>query len=121
LYCLPHASSTSIRNVHGIATRLRSLPYRSRSCERTTQLHQLRSRQGAALALREDLEVVDQIVEVGGAEAGPARHLFMERIARRVDAGDDGGLDRLPVEGGMAAGPERVLVPLGVRQSPVGH
>src|SRR5207302_1111269 len=44
----------------------------------------------------------------------------MECVACRVDAGDDGRLDRLPVEGGMAAVPEPVLVPVGVCQSCVG-
>src|SRR5207245_9028403 len=71
------------------------------------------------LALREDLEVVNQILEIGGTETGPARHLFVERVASGINASDDGRLDRFPVEGWMAAVHELVLMPLGIREGGV--
>src|SRR2546428_3905401 len=71
------------------------------------------------LALREDLEVVNQILEIGGTQTRPARHLFVERVACGINASDDGRLDRFPVEGWMAAVHELVLMPLGIREGGV--
>src|SRR2546428_13422486 len=71
------------------------------------------------LALREDLEVVNQILEIGGTQTRPARHLFVERGACGINASDDGRLDRFPVEGWMPAGPELGLLPLGIREGGV--
>src|SRR5438445_12826565 len=71
------------------------------------------------LALREDLEVVNQILEIGGTQTRPARHLFVERVACGINASDDGRLDRFPVEGWMAAVYELVLMLLGLREGGV--
>src|SRR5438128_10114108 len=71
------------------------------------------------LALREDLEVVNQILEIGGTQTRPARHLFVERVACGINASDDGRLDRFPVEGWMAAVHDLVLMPLAIREGGV--
>src|SRR5438445_8030465 len=97
----------------------RIVTYASRNCQRTIQLHPLRSRHGMTPTLREDLEVVNQILEIGGTQTRPARHLFVERVASGINASDDGRLDRFPVEGWMAAVHELVLMPLGIREGGV--
>src|SRR6266540_1905327 len=105
-----------IKLVHEIVERNRSLPYPLRGCQRTVCLHPLRSRRGTPVPLGQGLQVVDQVFEVGAAQTCPARHLLMEDIPSRINACEHGRLDRLPIEGRMAAVGKLMVVPFRIRQ-----
>jgi hypothetical protein len=73
------------------------------------------------MSLGQRHQVTDQIVQVLSGQTGPSRHLFIQRISRGIDAGDDRCLDRFAVKGRMTTAGVFMVVPLGIYQSGEGN
>lgn len=55
------------------------------------------------MAPRQKLQIVQEILQIRSAQSCPSRHLRVQRISPCIDAGHDGGLHGLPIEGRMPA------------------